>query len=198
MNAPNVKATESDRRTARLKNHVSAPGMLKFPVPPLLEKRRLQFNIVDEAFEQVCVYERVYIHQVSRHQGETMGDGVIVMADVTSAREREQAPMGVVVSAGLGALDAMHSNGIGLGHLVSIARLSPWRVPIKTVQGVDENLLICEAGDIIASFDLAEMIRDRTVRIVTREDPETKVKTHVFIDDKGQPWTPKNPWPSNG
>lgn len=191
---PRLNERAAARREALLR-HVSASPL---GLPPLLEKRRKEVPIVDEAFQQQCVYERIYIHQVSRHEGETMGDGSIIMPDDFADKERMTAPMGIIVGAGLGAMDALTSNGIQLGDICTIARLSPYRIPIKTVQGIDENLLICEAGDIIASFDLAERLRNREVRLVTKTDEATGVRTHYYVNEKGETWVPTNPWPSNG
>lgn len=182
---------ERQKRAAELeeraREHISVDP--PYPMPKLLNERRSKYLIIDEFFEYQAVFDRIYVHQVSRHQGDTVGSGLIVMPETTKDREKETACLGIIVSAGLKALDELRSHGIDLGHLVNFVRLSPYRVPVTTIAGRDFNLLVFSAGDVVGSCDLALNLKERTVRTVARElDDGSRV--HVHVDENGKDWKP--------
>ena len=100
-----------------------------------------------------------------------------------------EAPRGVIVTAGLLALDALRSNGMDLGHIVNFGRLAPFAKVIDEIGGHVMTLLIMSAGDIISSEDLPRLLKDRTARVFY--NPELGI--HEYIDENGKAWRPVMP-----
>lgn len=169
---------------------VSPPGALK--LPPLLEQRRLQFGITDGAFAFQPAFDRVLVHQLAQVPGLThVPGGVIHKVDNAEVRELESSPQGVVVAAGLGALDALRSNGIDLGDIVDFAYHAPLRKRVdKTERGDDVWVILLQAGDIVGSADLAERIQQGEARI----EFDAENYQHHFVGADGKKWKPIKPW----
>lgn len=144
---------------------VSPPGALG--LPPTLDAARCSHGIPDEAFRTQAAFERVLIWQLPSLEmgGDTYGGGPILMAETTKARDRYQAPRGVLVSAGLKALDALRSHGMDLGHVVTFLHMAPWKYRVGFVKGQEQSLLVLQVGDIMGSETLATSIRAGHVHI---------------------------------
>ena len=148
--------------------HMSAPGALG--LPELLEKRRLEYSIVDQAFAQEAVFDRIYVWQIPRTGGETYEGTLIIRPDQAKQREEDSCPRGIIISAGMKGLDNLRSNGLDLGHIVQFIRASPWRMPIGNIKGVEiPPLMVMRDGDLVSSEDLAAARRNGKVRTITVE-----------------------------
>jgi len=117
---------------------------------------------------------------------------MIHMPETTQQREKHKAPQGIIVSAGLTALDQLRSHGIDLGHKVLFSHAAPYHIRYDVIDGQDHHLIILLAGDIIGSEDLATNLKEREVRYLARRT-ETSVE-HTFIDENGNPWMPADAW----
>lgn len=149
--------------------HIAPPTALGLPA--LLEKRRLEYGIVDNAFEQEALFDRIYVWQIPRSGGETFEGTSIIRPPTSRQSDEDSCPRGIVVSAGLKALDNLRSNGVDLGHIVNFVRLAPWRMPIGNVNGVEiPPLLVLRDGDLISSEDLATMRRKGLVKTLRVKD----------------------------
>lgn len=126
---------------------------------PLLEFRRLEYGIPDGAFRTQAAYDRVLLWQIGQYEGKgTWGGGSILMPDAAREHERGTAPRGVVVAAGLRALDHLRSNGMDLGHVVAIGGLSPWRIRCDTIDGKPKYVLLLASGDVAGSEDTRRLL----------------------------------------
>ena len=137
-------------------------------LPELLDRRRIEFGIIDGAFDIQCAFDAVYVFQPEAE--ETVGEGKIIMAEVSRTRERQSSPRAIVIGAGLKALDELYSNGIELGHMVSITKFAPFRQKIGEVLGRPEYCLMIRPGDITGSMDTRRLIREGKLRIVLDEN----------------------------
>ena len=174
---------------------VSPPGKngnSPLGLPPLLEARRLEHQIPDRAFACRAAYDRVFVWQVWIHKEETYlpGGNIVQPANFREGDLREN-PHGIILSAGLGALDSLRSNGIDLGHHVTIIHVQPWRLPVGISD--HEGVLMLQAGDITGSHDLELALRSGAVRIVVRLN-EHGQRIHRFEDAEGNVWDPTMPW----
>lgn len=190
---PLVRTTQQqvyEEKVAKFKRHISPAGALN--LPPLLEKRRLELDIIDEAFDLACAGEFVMLWQIKEasHQGDTYGDSSIIMTEQTKDREGREAPRGVVVAAGLKALDGLRSNGIDLGHIVMHTHNAPYFRRIAIINGTSYRLVILQAGDIVGSEDLAQSMRSGDAKVVVSTDPETQFDYHYFQGEDGKVWRP--------
>ena len=153
-----MKKRALEEASDRLREAMAPPDSLG--LHPLLEKRRWEHGIPNGAFKHQAAYDRVLVQQIIGEQEAkgTYGGGLIHMTDRAKAREKDSYPRGVIVSAGLQALDVLRSNGMDIGHVVTFVRLAPWRMRVETVAGIEYHLMVLRAGDIIASEDLAHQL----------------------------------------
>lgn len=184
------RARSAVKQVEALREHISPLESPPVPMPRLLNERRHKYLIPDEAFEYAATFDRVLIWQVSRHEEGKKG-GLIYMPDTTDMREREQACLGIVVAAGLRALDELKSHGVDLGHLVAHARNVIFRLPFATIGGKDCHLVVLTAGEIIASCDLALLRKEKRVRVIEKKLEDGSVE-HLHCDEAGKTWVPQD------
>lgn len=172
------------------------PGSLG--LPELLDKRRIEYAIPDGAFKEQAVFDRVYIYQKRIEMRDTFSDeSLIYTTSVGKQREHDSVPHGIIVSAGLKALDTLRSNGIDLGHIVGFIQLAPYRKEVAVVEGVSFYLMLLRVGDITGSFDLAEEFRKGRCKVHTRVitgDDGLEIKEHIYLDESGKIWDPIIPF----
>lgn len=163
------------------------PG--QFPeLPPLLEARRLEYGIPDGAFQVEATFGRILVWQIPQFEGDTYKGTSIIMTEKTKERERDSAPRGIVVSAGLSARDYLLSNGMDVGHIISFVRLSPFEMRCDIVgRGIPQEMKILQIGDIIASEDLKQALRSGAAKIVCEDG------VHKYVDSEGKVWRPQDP-----
>ncbi len=192
--APDLRrnAEKAAELAAKMREHVSPKETPPGPMPKLLNDRRHEYLIPDEAFEYAngTMYDRVFCWQLSRHEGETKGDSLIIMPEDVQGRERDMACLGIVVGAGLRSLDEMRSHGCDLGHLVVHARNVIFRLPFATIGGKDCYLVVLTAGDIIASCDLARLRAEKKVRVIEKVLDDGSIE-HLHCDENGKVWRPQ-------
>lgn len=182
---------QSERRTKMLMSRMAPRGALGLPA--LLEARRWEYGITDGAFDRQAVFDRVFILQIAMQKGNTYEpESKIVMPDSVKQKEKNKAPHGIIVSAGLTALDQLRSHGIDLGHKVLFCHSAPYHIRYDILDGEEQHLIILLAADIIGSQDLAANLKSRNVRYLARRN-ETSVE-HTFIDENGNPWLPADAW----
>lgn len=100
-----------------------------------------------------AVFDRVLVVPLGdADQPTTTADGLLVIPPVS--RERAGAQIGVIVSAGVKAIEQLYSHGIGIGDIVLLARFSEWPKAYFDKQGRPWQVLILQAGEIAASLDL--------------------------------------------
>ncbi len=162
-------------------------------VPALLLKRMEELKgtpheIPENALGMQAVYDRVLVWQFpDAHVGkETYGDGPIVKATTTLERIYQSIPRGLIISVGLGAMDALKSNGFDVGHVAYFCVNSPYRLPLDDHD--EHHLVLLRAGDLIASEDLAQALDKGECHIVERDG------VHMLVDSDGKTWKARLPW----
>lgn len=128
-------------------------GDIPWKLPPLLEARRLEHAIPDCAFRRRATFDRCLLWQFTDDDAKYPGTS-LYMPETTKDRRKEEAPRGVLVTAGLAALDYLWANGVRLGNIVNWVRLSPWRMPVGFIKGVEIKLHVVRAREIIACEDM--------------------------------------------
>lgn len=133
-----------------------------FNIPELLDKRRLEYLIPNGAFESQPGFDRVYIWQISTVERNTYSEGgKIIMPDQVQAAKRNTAPRGVLVSAGLQAMDAIYSTGWEIGHIVRFKCLAPFIQPVEEIDGHTLTVMVVRDGDLISSEDQAAQLHSK-------------------------------------
>lgn len=183
------RGIKSERLAREIGSHISEGSI---GLGPLVDKKRKQYGIPDEAFFNQCpAFNKILVAQIPEDEGETYGGegGLIIKTEIAKTRELVEAPRGVIVGAGLQALDVLRSNGMDIGHTVGFTRLAPFRRPFATIAGERLTLIVLVAGDIVDSEDLGQQLRARKVRVVAKQNDEG-VRIHQYIDERGQLWSP--------
>lgn len=175
--------------------NMSPPGSLG--LPELLERRRLQYAILDGAFKVQALYDRVFVHQLpfSDDVKKVDGSSKIIAPDITRKRQREEMPRGVLIGAGLEALDHLRANGIDLGHIVTFMRIAPLRLKVISEEGLDQWVVVLHCGDLTGSEDLAATMKRGDVTVEHVPNPKEPGYLHHALKTKdGNIWHPTKPW----
>ncbi len=169
-----------------IEENFSPPGTLG--LPPLLDDKRCKHGIPDSAWKSQAVFNKILVWQIPVDGSETYGGGVIVKTEAQKKRELSEAPRGVIVSAGLQALDELRSHGVDIGHTVFFTHLAPFRKRLPPIAGKEPSLVILHAGDIFDSEELAEKLKARVCRVISKE--VDGVISHFYCDENGKMWNP--------
>lgn len=166
-------------------------------IPPLLRKRLEEmkgtpYEIPEEALCLQAVYDRVLVWQFPDEKvgKSTYGKGPIHKAPTTIDRIAQSIPRGIIITAGLGCMDALKANGMDVGHVVYFCVNSPYRLPLD--DGDKHFLCLLRAGDMVASEDLARAL-DKGECFINETDGEHTLAT---VDAEGaiKSWKPRLPW----
>jgi hypothetical protein len=178
---------KAKRIAAELPKHMSPPGTYSF-LGELLDKRRLEYGICDGFFKRTMTFDGVLVQQLNDNPDEDhFEDSMIIKPVAAQNREKEEAPRGLLLNAGLGALDTLRSNGVDLGHIVNFIRQAPWRMKVATIANSDIWALLLRAGDIKGSEDTARLLKEGRLKIEARI--EDGVRAHYYMMD-GKIWDP--------
>ena len=162
------KEEKVKRAVALMKKRIAKRGSLG--LPPLLEKRRLQHLIPDGAFRVQASFERVLVYEMAPAEQASMESSLIQLTDKTKDRLKDSSPRGIIVSAGLAALDSLRTNGMDLGHIVLFTHYVIGTVPIEYIEGKEITVKIMHAGDITGSEDTAEAVRKGELEIAWNDE----------------------------
>lgn len=178
-------AEEMVRDTEAIKANMSPAGALN--LPPLLDARRLGYGLPDSAFTVQAGFESVYIWQIPIYSGETVtATSKIIKPQAMMDREKKESPRGIIVSAGLTALDALRSHGMDVGHIVTIIKLAPYRVYFGIGDtGKFDWLLDLRVGDIHGSLDTADLLRSGKLKLVSGWTKEGGFNHH-YVNAEGE------------
>ena len=186
---------EVRRHVEALRARILPPGegVTKWNLSPLLDKRRMEHLIPDGAFDSMPMFDRVHIYQIGQKQlvndgVERHGDTSIIMTENAKGYTRESNPRGIIVGAGLQALDSLRSHGADLGHIVRFQRLSPYRHEIDNVFGRPYYILVMNVGCITASEDAEEDRRSGGMKVVIRDGRHVIYRQGDMILDTVRPW----------
>lgn len=186
---PKEVLEKAERQTEEIKAKMSPAGFIKHE---LLDLRRRQFGIPDSAFRVQAMFNIVYVHQIQDAMFEkgTYGDSSIVIPKSYEDNRKRAAHRGIIVSAGLNALDILKSNGMDLGHIVDFVRQSPFRLEYDVAAGEMLHLLTLHVSDIYGSEDTATALRERRIAMVSDVLPNGAV-IHMYKGADGVLLQPK-------
>ncbi len=138
-----------------------------FNISMTLDERRFEYGIPNGCFEHLPLFDKVYIWQVTLTERRTYSDGgTILKPEAVMSSDRNTAPRGIIVSAGLQALDSLRSSGCDVGHIVRFKKYAPYIQPVGEINGVPLSVMVIRDGDIISSEDLAADYHGKRVSII--------------------------------
>ena len=154
-------------------------------LPPLLDKRRVEYAIPDGVFAFQAAYDKVLIYQLPEDKTPgKWGDTQIIMPDTHADKREAESPIGIVCGAGCKAMDVLASNGMGLGHIVAMVKMIPWVKEAESILGHKHYVKIVTVGDILGSRDLAAQMHAGEIRQVW----DSEAQSHVYVNQKGERW----------
>lgn len=139
-----------------------------------------KYNIPPWPYE--AMYDRVIVYILPEEKATRdtfIKGGVITKPESTRDYEKATSPRAVIVSAGLQARDVLRSHFMDVGHVVWVARFSPWRHQVDVGQdGKPVEFMFLRVGDIVGSETTLKLIRDGRVRVQMDKDG-----VHRFVGD---------------
>jgi hypothetical protein len=138
-----------------------------YKIPKLLDERRFEYGIPNGCFEHFPLFDKVYIWQLNMTERTTYTEGgVIQKPEARIAHDRKTAPRGIIVAAGLAALDSLRSAGADIGHIVRFKKYAPFMQEVCDIDGHVLEVVTLRDGDMVASEDLAQEFHQGIVRVV--------------------------------
>jgi hypothetical protein len=175
-------------------HHMSPPGSLNLPEP--LEKARWKHAIPDEMLQLQAAFSSVLIKQTAPlwMTEDMFGDGKVVMPASSFEAQRSDTPRGVLVSAGLTALDKLRSHGMELGDVVFFVKHGPPIVRLARIANHDIYLFSLHVAEIRASEEAAQRLRSGEMSVVVHRTEDNGVvrEEHVY-EQNGERRAPQDP-----
>jgi hypothetical protein len=175
------------------------PGSLN--LPPLLEKRRLEYKLAAGFFLHECLWDYVMVAQIS-YDSETdkrLAGAGLERPEAYADADKRRSYMGILTSAGSTALDALMSEGVTLGHIVRFMRYTPFQFEVEVLKS-EQGDTWAQSGvdlvvtDIRSSMDLAINLRhpDTGCRREVRDYDDGR-RENIYVDGDGKVWRPEKP-----
>jgi hypothetical protein len=120
--------------------------------------------------------------------------GKVVMPGTSFDAQRSETPRGVLLSAGLRALDILRSNGIELGDVVFFVKHGPPIVRLSRIANHDIYLFSLHVAEIRASEEAAQRLRSGEMSVVVHRTEDNGVvrEEHVY-EQNGERRAPQDP-----
>lgn len=153
-------------RTALLKTRMSPAEDLR--LPPLLERRRQQYGIPDGVFKVEATWDRIIVFPIDLFDGEQAEKttGGLWKPTTTKQRDLQEGHRGVLISAGLSAMDRLASHGYELGHIVHTNKNVPFARRCEQFEAFEVFYLAMREADLLGSEDLREQLRTGEAKII--------------------------------
>lgn len=162
---------DAKRRTALIKEHMSPPGALG--LPEALEAQRLKYGITDAFFRVQASFDRIFVFPIDAEDGDKAEKttGGIYKPNTTKLRDKQEGNRGVLISAGLTAMDRLMSHGIEIGDIVITNKNVPFARRCESISNEALHYLVMRDGDLAGSETLMERIRLGKQRIIDAGGP---------------------------
>jgi hypothetical protein len=160
-----------------IRSQMSPKG--KLGLPKGLEEARWKYGMIDDVFGVTAYFNRICIWQLPE-QKKAGRSSVIELPEMAQKRIRQSTPSGIIVAAGLEAMDHLRGQGHRWGDKVLFVRLSPWRIETGYVNGHPElgMLIVLTVGDVVGNLSQ----RERLVGKNKEQSIEVKNGQHLMKD----------------
>lgn len=137
----------------------------------LLDRRVKEFSIPQWPGE--ATYARILVYRIPDKAAarETFVEGgMLVKPETTQSNDEFRSPRGVIVSAGLQAMDVLRGHGMQLGELIWMSSYTPWRFEVDTKKdGKPVEFYFMQAGDVSLSEDLLAARKAGKIKVEIRD-----------------------------
>ena len=177
-----------------IKRTIKPAGYYK-GLTPLVDARRLEFGMANCYFHKQPTFDHVFVYQITEdgEEEETIGpSGIIVKPQQRIASDRQRSCRGVLISAGLQAMEQLASHDVQLGDLVTYLHMSPWCMKVGEVLGQAQTVMVLRAGNIVANEGTAARLHDGRLYIDNLAKESNDLDLRYFSsEDKTKHSAPK-------
>ncbi len=146
----------------------------------LLKQRIKEFEIPDAAMNRYPLWDKVIVWRIDTRQEKTAG-GLYVPDQAQDAISHR----GVLLRAGLAALDRLYSYGVEMGHIVHFGRYSGQdETVVKRAAGTADDLriVVLSCAEVTSSEDLAIILVNGALSVRRGENGEHYIDERERID----------------
>jgi hypothetical protein len=174
-------------RTKLIKERMSPPGALH--LPEKLEAARLKHGIPDGFFRVAAGFDRIFVFPIDPFDAdEKMPGSSLYRPELTKQKDLQEGYRGVLISAGLTAMDRLMSHGYELGDVVMTNKNVPFARRMELLEGKPMFVLVMRDGDLAGNETLQADILAGKRRIIDAGDPG-KYEHQVSWRNEDNDWT---------
>lgn len=152
------EAIKREKRTRLIKERMSPPEVLKLTAR--LERMRQRYLIPDGAFKSQATFDRIYVYPIDPFDdAEKIPGSFLFRANLTRMKDMQEGHRGVLISAGLTAMDRLASHGYELGDIVTTNKNVPFARRCEVIEEEQLFYLVMRDGDLAGNESLMERIR---------------------------------------
>lgn len=152
-------------RTKLIKEKMSPPGALR--LPEKLEAARLKHGIPDGFFRACAGFDRIFVFPLDPFdQDDKIPGSMLYRPQVTKQKDLQEGFRGVLISAGLTAMDRLMSHGYELGDIVMTNKNVPFARRVELLEGEPMFVLVMRDGDLAGNETLQADILAGKRRVV--------------------------------
>ncbi len=141
------------KRTKLIKERMSPPGALR--LPEKLEAARLKHGIPDGFFRVAAGFDRIFVFPIDPFDAdEKMPNSFLYRPELTKQKDLQEGYRGVLISAGLTAMDRLMSHGYELGDVVMTNKNVPFARRMELIEGKPMFVLVMRDGDLAGNETL--------------------------------------------
>jgi hypothetical protein len=163
-----MRDTELDaaiKRTKLIKERMSPEGALH--LPDKLEAARLKHGIPDGFFRVAAGFDRIFVFPIDPFDAdEKLPGSFLYRAELTKQKDLQEGYRGVLISAGLTAMDRLMSHGYELGDIVMTNKNVPFARRMELIEGKPMFVLVMRDGDLAGNETLQADILAGKRRVV--------------------------------
>ena len=153
------------QRTKLIRDKMSPPEVLQ--LPPKLEAARQKHGIPDGFFRACAGFDRIFVFPLDPFDQDDKIPGTsLYRPQLTKQKDLQEGYRGVLISAGLTAMDRLMSHGYELGDVVMTNKNVPFARRVEQLEGFDMFVLVMRDGDLAGNETLQEDIRAGRRRVV--------------------------------
>lgn len=147
----------------------------------LLDDRIKEYDIPPLPYEPFGDRIVVYMIPEAKTKRDTyIEGGRIHMPEVVKSNEERASARGILIGAGLRAMDSLRGYGIELGMLLWVSRLSPWRHVVDRTEKGEVEMMFLSVGDIVGCEDVLKARQGGKVSVQVGDDG-----LHRFVLSEG-------------
>lgn len=167
---PRIELRDTEReaaikRTKLIKERMSPPGALR--LSEKLEAARLKHGIPDGFFRVAAGFDRIFVFPIDPFDAdEKMPNSFLYRPELTQQKDLQEGYRGVLISAGLTAMDRLMSHGYELGDIVMTNKNVPFARRMELIEGKPMFVLVMRDGDLAGNETLQADILAGRRRVV--------------------------------